>query len=252
MANQNSEVLLVANWKMHGSLGDNQKWAEEFLSQPLSTGLTTVVCPPYLYLPQLQTLFEDSAVELGAQNVGEYESGAYTGEVSAAMLKDMDCRYVIIGHSERRSLYAEREEQITRKLQIASRYSLIPILCVGETLEQREAGQTETVIAKQLDGVVPTLQEISVEKYVLAYEPVWAIGSGQTATPDQAQQTHGYIRDYLSKSIGKEINKLKIIYGGSINSENAAVLFAMDDIAGGLVGGASLQAKSFWQICQSS
>lgn len=248
MPKLNHKGMLVANWKMHGSLDHSQKWAEEFLTQPLPEDLTIVVCPPYLYIPRLSALFAGSAVALGAQNLSAYHAGAYTGEISAAMLKDFACRYVIIGHSERRALYGEQEEQISTKLRLAIDHSLVPILCVGETLEQRQSGQTEMAIAKQLDGAIAVLRESSAADYVVAYEPVWAIGSGQTATPEQAQQVHGYIRDYLIEQMGSQAQQLKIIYGGSINAQNAAALFAMDDIAGGLVGGASLKAKSFGRI----
>ena len=239
--------IAIANWKSHGSLKENQIWVEQFCSSQLPENIHLVVCPPFPYIPQLLRLCEKTQVAVGAQNLSAYESGAYTGEVSADMLRDLGCEYVIIGHSERRTLYAEDDLQLVSKLQRAVDCGLIPIFCVGETLQQRENSQTETVLSRQLSAVVSVLKSTS---FVLAYEPVWAIGTGKNATPEQAQQTHNFLRRQLTDCLGEAADGIRIIYGGSVNSDNAKALFAERDIDGGLIGGASLKAEDFLQICK--
>ena len=239
--------IAVANWKSHSSLKENEIWAEHFLSRRLPTDTQLVICPPFPYIPQLLELCGETQVAIGAQNLSAYQSGAYTGEVSAEMLRDLGCMYVIIGHSERRTLYAEDDSQLVRKLQRAVDCGLTPIFCVGETLQQRESSQTEAVLAQQLSAVASVLESTS---FVLAYEPVWAIGTGKNATPEQAQQTHKFLRERLTDCLGETANGIRIIYGGSVNPDNAKALFAERDIDGGLVGGASLKAEDFIQICE--
>ncbi|MXX98512.1 MAG: triose-phosphate isomerase [Gammaproteobacteria bacterium] len=240
--------ILVANWKSHGNLKENKIWVEHFLAKPPCEGMDIVVCPPFPYIHQLCELCEGTAVAVGAQNVSSYEQGAYTGEVSAKMLRDLGCLYVIIGHSERRSLYAEDDKQLMQKLQRAIDCGLIPIFCVGETLQQRENSQTQEVLNRQLSAVASFLKGAP---FVLAYEPIWAIGSGRTATPEQAQQAHGFLCECLSVGLGVEATEYRVIYGGSVKSDNAKALFAEHDVGGGLVGGASLQAEDFLQICKA-
>ena len=240
--------ILVANWKSYGSRQDNNIWAKSFLAKPSPENIEVVICPPFPYIPQLLDLCANTTVMIGAQNLSAYQPGAYTGEVSAQMLRDLGCRYVIIGHSERRSLYDEDDPQLISKLQMAIEYGLLPIFCVGETLQQRKNKQTQSVLIQQLSVAISLLEGAS---FVLAYEPIWAIGTGHTATPEQAQQVHSWLRKYLSEHLGKEALKLRIIYGGSVKSDNAKNLFAEYDIDGGLVGGASLQAEDFLQICNA-
>jgi len=242
-----AQPLLVANWKSHGRLKQNQRWAARLLAQSASSRVERVVCPPFPYVAQLRELFKDSSVAIGCQNVSAYPPGAYTGEVAAEMLHDLGCRYVIIGHSERRALCAESDQQIAQKLQRAVECDLLPILCIGETLAQREDGQTEAVLSQQLSLAVPVLK---AKAFVLAYEPIWAIGTGQTATPAQAQQVHRFLRAHLSHQLDAGAAALRILYGGSVKPENAAGLFAERDIAGGLVGGASLNSEDFLLIAR--
>lgn len=243
-----AKLLLVANWKSYGSLKENQIWAEHLSERPLPDNIQLVVCPPFPYIPQLLRLCEGTALAVGAQNLSAYAQGTYTGEVSAEMLRDLGCRYVIIGHSERRSLYAEDDRQLAYKLQQAIDCSLIPIFCIGETLQQRESSQTRTVLKLQLISVVSVLKDAP---FVLAYEPIWAIGSGQTATPEQARQVHSFLREYLITEIGEVATEYRIIYGGSVKPNNAKALFAQRDIDGGLVGGASLQGEDFLRIAKA-
>jgi triosephosphate isomerase len=201
-----------------------------------------VVCPPFPYLGEVGAQLAGTRIALGAQTVSEHASGAHTGEVSAAMLKEFGCRYVIVGHSERRQLYGERDEQVAAKFGAAARAGLTPILCVGETLEERERGRTEEVVARQLDAVV---KGSDFDGAVLAYEPVWAIGTGRNATPEQAQAVHAFLRKRLSA-------ETRILYGGSVKAQNARALFAMPDVDGGLIGGASLAADEFIEIVRSA
>ncbi len=235
--------LVAGNWKMHGSRAANRALLEAIVK---ATGKGAnpecAVCVPFPYLQQVSAQLAETALAWGAQNVSEHAQGAYTGEVSAAMLAEFGCRYVIVGHSERRHLYCESDAQIAAKFAAAQGAGLVPILCVGETLAERDAGITEEVVARQLDAV---LSKGAFSGAVLAYEPVWAIGSGRTATPHQAQAVHAFLRKRLSK-------EARILYGGSVKAGNAAALFAMPDIDGGLIGGASLVAQEFLAIVQAA
>ena len=244
--------LIAGNWKMFGSLAQN-----EALLNAVSVGIARMpgvdcaVCVPFPYLAQAQQMLRSSAVKWGAQDVHQADKGAYTGEVAASMLCDFGCRYVIVGHSERRSLYGESSQLVAGKFAAAQKTGLLPILCVGETLEQRESGITETVVAGQLDAVVKLLGVQSLRNAVVAYEPVWAIGTGKTATPEQAQAVHAFIRQRVDGHDGQVAQGLSILYGGSVKASNAAELFAMPDIDGGLIGGASLVAEDFLAICSA-
>ncbi|OBS10342.1 triose-phosphate isomerase [Acidihalobacter prosperus] len=246
------QPMVAGNWKLNGS----RKMVHELLGDLLS-GLSdghaaeVAICPPYVYLHEAMTRLEGSRVALGAQDVSAEDEGAYTGEVSAPMLSDVGCRYVIVGHSERRSLYHETDEIVAHKFQAVNRAGLCPILCVGESLEERNAGVTEAVVARQLDAVVELLGAETVSRAVIAYEPVWAIGTGLTASPEQAQAVHAYIRGRLAAA-GAKPDQTRLLYGGSVKPDNAAELFAMPDIDGGLIGGASLQAEAFLAICNAA
>ncbi len=209
------------------------------------------VCPAYVFIPQAAEQLKGSPILLGAQNVADQEAGAFTGEVSAAMLKEFGCRLAIVGHSERRLLYQETDALVAARYQKAIEHGLCPILCIGETLEQREAGRTFEVVDAQLNAVLSQAGLESLTRAVIAYEPVWAIGTGHTATPQQAQEVHDYIRQKLAIQDRKVAEQVRILYGGSVNAENAKALFAMPDIDGGLIGGASLKADSFLRIVQA-
>lgn len=209
------------------------------------------VCPPYVYLVDAATAVQGTAIRLGAQNLAVEEGGAYTGEVAGAMLRDVGCHYVIVGHSERRSLYGETDELVAAKYVAAQRDGLVPILCVGETLEERENGVTEEVVERQLRAVLAGAGIGSFSDAVVAYEPVWAIGTGRTATPEQAQEVHALIRGILNTDDDTIGNSVRILYGGSVKPSNAGDLFSMPDVDGGLVGGASLDAEGFADICRA-
>ena len=243
------QPLVAGNWKMNGSTGSVTS-----LVEGIKAGIDSVttaemaVCPPYVYLPQVAAMLAGSAISFGAQDVSDQEAGAYTGEIAPGMLFDIGCKYAIVGHSERRSLYGESDEFTARKFASAQNAGLVPILCVGELLEEREQGITEQVVARQLDAVI-SLEGVNVfGRAVIAYEPVWAIGTGKTATPDQAQQVHAFIRTKLAALDAAVADKVQILYGGSMNPGNAAELLAMPDIDGGLIGGASLKADDFLAI----
>ena len=212
-----------------------------------------VVCPPYVHLADIGRTLNGASIELGAQNLCAHTGeGAYTGEISGAMLKDMGCRYVIIGHSERRALYGETDEVVAKKFVAAGAAGLTPILCVGELLEERERGETESVIARQLNAVLSQQNATTMlAACVIAYEPVWAIGTGRTASPAQAQEVHAFIRARIARHDAALAERMRIIYGGSVKPANAAELFAMKDIDGGLIGGASLDATQFLAICRA-
>jgi triosephosphate isomerase len=242
--------LVVGNWKMHGSLAGNKALLDALI--PALAGLRGAgcgVCAPYPYLAQVQATLAGSNVAWGAQNVSEHEKGAFTGEVSAAMLLDFGCRYAIVGHSERRALYGENDQVVAKKFVAAQKGGLTPILCVGETLQERESGVTEQVVARQLDAVLELVGVAGLGNSVLAYEPVWAIGTGKTASTEQAQAVHAFIRGKIAALDSVIAAKLTIQYGGSVKASNAAELFAMPDIDGGLIGGASLVADEFAAIC---
>ncbi|MGD8311028.1 MAG: triose-phosphate isomerase [Gammaproteobacteria bacterium] len=243
------QPLVAGNWKMNGTLE-----SVTALVEGIKSGLDSVttaemaVCPPYVYIPQVATLIAGTGISLGAQDVSDRESGAYTGEVAPNMLADVGCRYAIVGHSERRSIYGEDNEFTARKFAAARGAGLLPILCVGEQLEEREQGVTEQVVAGQLDAVIDLQGAEALGDAVIAYEPVWAIGTGKTATPEQAQEVHAYIRGRLAALDAGVAERIRILYGGSMNAGNAGDLLAMADIDGGLIGGASLKPGDFLAI----
>ena len=244
--------VVAGNWKMNGT-----KSSVTTLLQGLKQGLqpgqvNVLVCAPFPYLSQVADELSGTFIQWGAQNASEHASGAYTGEVSVAMLKEFGCSHVILGHSERRALYGEHNELIADKFCSAQQGGLIPVLCVGETLEQREAGETEAVVEEQLMAVVNKAGITALSNAVLAYEPVWAIGTGRTASPEQAQEVHAFLRQRLAQIDAGVADGLSILYGGSVKASNAAELFACSDIDGGLIGGASLVAEEFIAICQAA
>ena len=245
--------LVVGNWKMHGGTVQNRDLLNAVIAGTAGmSGTSLAVCVPYPYLSQAQSILQVTHVRWGAQNVSQYDKGAYTGEVSAAMLMDFGCRYVIVGHSERRALYGEDNHTVALKFRAAQSVGLTPVLCVGETLDQREAAITEQVVVEQLDAIIELAGIDALAKSVLAYEPVWAIGTGKTATPEQAQEVHAFIRNRIAANSSEVAIGLQILYGGSAKANNAAELFAMPDIDGGLIGGASLVADEFIAICSAA
>jgi triosephosphate isomerase (TIM) len=245
--------LVAGNWKMHGALAQNAELLDAVLSGMVAMhGVDCAVCVPFPYLAQAQQLLSGSAVKWGAQNVHQLDKGAYTGEVSASMLREFGCSHVIVGHSERRAYYGENSQLVAEKFLAAQKAGLTPILCVGETLEQRESGITEQVVAEQLDALVQSGGMQALRNAVVAYEPVWAIGTGKTATSAQAQAVHAFIRQRVASHDGKIASGLCILYGGSVKANNAQELFAMPDIDGGLIGGASLVAGDFVAICRAA
>ncbi|MEK6596261.1 MAG: triose-phosphate isomerase [Pseudomonadota bacterium] len=244
--------LVAGNWKMYGNLVEN----EQLLSAVIAglNGLRdaqVAVCVPYPYLPSVQNKLQRTHISWGAQNVSQYEKGAYTGEISASMLNDFGCHYVIVGHSERRTLFGEDNRTVAEKYLAVQRAGITPILCVGETLAQREAGTTEQIIEEQLAAVIDLAGIETLSKAVIAYEPVWAIGTGKTASPQQAQDVHAFIRKKVAVQDIDIAKELTILYGGSVKAGNASELFAMSDIDGGLIGGASLVANDFITICRA-
>lgn len=238
--------LVMGNWKMNGSLQSNQQLLEQLVAgtskQALSCEL--VVCAPHPYLAQVQHVLQNTPISWGAQNMSSYEAGAYTGEVSASMLLDFGCKWVLLGHSERRSLYAETDDAVLAKTEAALAAGLIPVICVGETEKEYLDGQTEAVVLRQLQAILKLSPKL-LNSVVIAYEPVWAIGTGKSATPQQAQEVHAYIRELLRQCNAEAV---RILYGGSVNADNAHALFTMPDIDGALVGGASLKAVDFLSI----
>ena len=241
--------IVAGNWKMHGSRSETARLIEELLAQcPPTPVAACVVCPPFVYLQEAGRLLRDSQFSLGAQDVCADAQGPFTGEVSAAMLKDVGCEYVIVGHSERRLLYRESDQLIARKFGAAYGKGLVPILCVGEQLAEREAGRTREVVARQLDAVLELCGAGALEQGVIAYEPVWAIGTGRNASPEQAQDVHAFIRARIGARDARIATATRILYGGSVKAGNAAELFAMPDVDGGLIGGASLKADEFLAI----
>jgi triosephosphate isomerase len=245
--------LVAGNWKMHGSRADNAALVAALLDRlPGQRTADVLVCPPFVYLAETGRLLKDSGVDLGAQSLCAEGQGAFTGEVSGAMLRDVGCRYVLVGHSERRALYGEHDALVARKFVAAQASGLLPVLCVGETLEEREAGRTTEVVARQVDAVLAVTGVAALGAAVVAYEPVWAIGTGRNATPEQAQDVHAMIRGRIAALDAKIAGGLRVLYGGSVKGSNARELFAMPDIDGGLVGGASLKADEFAQICAAA
>jgi triosephosphate isomerase len=247
------EFLIAGNWKMNGSSAANVELVAGIVAGvPTGSGFSLLVCPPFPYLASVVEQTKGSPVKVGAQTVSEHEKGAFTGEVAPGMLSDVGCDYVIVGHSERRALYGETSEQVAAKFQAAQVAGITPILCVGETLEEREAGTTESVIDEQLGAVMDAAGVGAFAAAVIAYEPVWAIGTGMTATPEQAQDVHRHIRAQLAAQDGSIAANVQILYGGSMKGENAAGLLAQPDIDGGLIGGASLKADDFLAIAQAA
>jgi triosephosphate isomerase (TIM) len=240
--------IVAGNWKMHGSRAENSALLEAIIAAVTDDRVSCVVCPPFVYLHDAWRLLRNSAVALGAQDVCAEAVGAYTGEVSAAMLQDVGCRYTLVGHSERRALYGDINALVARKFVAALSRELIPILCVGELLSEREAGRTEEVVGAQLDAVLQLAGVQSLSGAVIAYEPVWAIGTGRTATPEQTQEVHAFIRQRVARDDAKIAAGLRVLYGGSVKAGNARGIFAMPDVDGGLIGGASLKADEFLAI----
>ncbi|HVK99455.1 MAG TPA: triose-phosphate isomerase [Dongiaceae bacterium] len=245
--------VVAGNWKMNGNRASVQALLESIQTGFKSEWQSRVlVCGPFPYLDLISRLLQDSAIEVGAQNLSEFKVGAYTGEVCGGMLTDVGCRYVIIGHSERRALYGETNQQVAAKFQRAQEAGLTPILCVGETLDQRQQGLTLDTVREQLWAVADAAGVEAFRQAILAYEPVWAIGTGLTATPQQAQEVHAALRERIA-SVNPDIAaELPILYGGSVKASNAEELFACPDIDGGLIGGASLDAQEFLAICRAA
>ncbi len=245
--------LVAGNWKMNGNLASNQSLLKSLipLLKPIS-GTRCALCVPYPYLYQTEQLLRGSSIAWGAQDVCEYDHGAYTGGVSAGMVADFGCRFVIVGHSERRALFGDTDAVVAKKFAAVVKAGLTPILCVGETLAERESGVMEQVIARQMDAVVALSGTAALVHAVMAYEPVWAIGTGKTATPQEAQAVHAFIRGRLAEQDLRVADGMPILYGGSVKASNAEQLFAMPDIDGGLIGGASLVAEEFAAICRAA
>ncbi len=241
--------LVVGNWKMNGSLAANAALLDGLREVQGTWHCDAAVCAPFPYLAQLRERLAGSSLQWGAQDCSAHDAGAYTGEVSAAMVAEFGCRYVINGHSERRALHGESDQLVADKAQAALAQGLTPIVCVGETLAEREAGVTDEVVKRQLEAIIATLGQ-SVSRIVVAYEPVWAIGTGRTASPDEAQAVHAVLRARLRVAT-PHAEEMRILYGGSVKADNAATLFAQPDIDGGLIGGASLKAADFAAICRA-
>ncbi|MHA6907150.1 triose-phosphate isomerase [Ralstonia pseudosolanacearum] len=239
--------LVVGNWKLHGSLNGNAELLEKIKAAG-QTRAALAVCAPFPYLAQCQSVLAGSSVAWGAQDVSAETRGAFTGEVAASMLSEFGCGYAIVGHSERRTYHGETDAQVATKALRALEHGITPIVCVGETLAQREAGETELVVARQLDAVLESLSAEQLGRIVVAYEPVWAIGTGKTATSEQAQAVHAFLRGRVAACDAGVAQRMPILYGGSVKPDNAAELFSMADIDGGLIGGASLKAEDFLAI----
>lgn len=242
--------ILIANWKMNGSLHSNQALIMRVLAKlrPFRKAVDMAICPPFPYLFQVRDLLGCTGIALGAQNASRAKSGAHTGEVSATMLEEMGCRYVLAGHSERRSLYQESDTDIAARFGQVMAANMVPVLCVGETLEERDQGRTEEIVERQLRAVIDENGMPAVAASIIAYEPVWAIGTGKTATPDQVAETHRAIRQFLEGCSPGAGSSTRIVYGGSVKAGNAAELFESPEVDGGLIGGASLQADEFSAI----
>lgn len=238
--------LVIANWKMHGSQSSLEDFAQQWRSKDALANVHLVLCPPFPYLALATKVW---GWQLGAQDCSPLESGAYTGDVAAPMLVDVGCQWVILGHSERRGGHGETDDQVAVKAVAAVASGLQVVVCVGETLEERDAGRHGAVVTAQLAA---SLEGVQVNKLVVAYEPIWAIGTGQTATPDEAESMHVLIRQWLQEKHGNRGKDVPVIYGGSVKPDNAAELFARDNIDGALVGGASLEAGSFWAIASAA
>ena len=245
--------LVAGNWKMHGNRSANAALLDAMLAGIAGSGeAECAVCVPYPYLAQVAERLRGTPVGWGAQDASEHAQGAYTGEVSAAMLAEFGCRYVIVGHSERRQLHGETDAQVAAKFRAVQSAGMTPILCVGETLAERDAGDTENVVARQLEAVLAVVAARGFANAVLAYEPVWAIGTGRNATPGQARDVHAFLRARIAREDAAIAQGLRILYGGSVKAANAAALFAMEELDGGLIGGASLVAQEFLAIARAA
>jgi triosephosphate isomerase len=250
--------FVAGNWKMNGNLASNEALLQVLLpalaeiTAAETVAVETVICPPHVYLSQVRSLLRVSKTALGGQDLCQYGNGAYTGGVSAAMLKDLACSHVIVGHSERRALFGETDDLVAEKFAVAQQAGLMPILCLGETLAEREAGTTEAVVARQLQAVIKRSGVAALRNSVIAYEPVWAIGTGKTATPQEAQAVHAFIRGQVANADAAVADAVRIVYGGSVKAANAGQLFVMPDIDGGLIGGAALVAEEFAAICRAA
>jgi len=245
--------FVAGNWKMNGSLAANAALLQAVSAGTQSlAGVECAVCVPFPYLAQAAQALKGALPVLGAQTVSEHASGAFTGEVSAGMLAEFGCRYVLVGHSERRSIFGETDAQVAAKFIAAAKAGVAPLLCLGESLAEREGGRTEEVVGRQLDAVMDTAGVQALAGAVLAYEPVWAIGTGRTASPQQAQDVHAFLRARVAARDAKVAQGLRILYGGSVKASNASEIFAMADVDGGLIGGASLVANDFLAICNAA
>lgn len=244
--------MVAGNWKLNGTRESAVTLATDIMKGVEGDSVEVLVCPVYVHIPDVKTAIQGSGIKLGAQDAAIQESGAFTGEVSAQMLSEYGCEYIVLGHSERRSMFGDSDQVVADKFVSVQKAGLVPVLCVGETLEERESGITEDVIARQLDAVLETSGVNALENSVLAYEPVWAIGTGMTASPEQAQQVHEFIRNKISGLNADVAGGLRILYGGSVKPDNAAELFGMNDIDGGLIGGAALKSEDFLAICSAA
>ena len=244
--------LVVGNWKMHGTAREAGRLARAVVDGHPGGAAEVAVCPPFPHLAAVAGIVAGAPVALGAQDVSRHASGAHTGEVSAGMLRDVGCRWVVVGHSERRTRLGETDEAVRAKFERAREAGLVPIACVGETLEEREAGEAERVVGRQVDALLADGGAEAVGESVIAYEPVWAIGTGRNAAPEDAQAMHRAVRERVAVRSAAAAESVRILYGGSVSEENAAALFAMPDVDGGLVGGASLDAERFIAICRAA
>ncbi|MFV1982103.1 MAG: triose-phosphate isomerase [Thiohalomonadales bacterium] len=244
-------TLVAGNWKMNGTRDSIKVLLDGIKAGMGDVKCQVAVCAPSIYISDVKSQLEGSKIALGAEDVNEQEKGAFTGEISTSMLKDFSVEYVIVGHSERRDIYQESDELVAKKFAATRAAGMIPVLCVGELLEERESGVTEKVVARQLKAVIDLEGIAALADCVIAYEPVWAIGTGKTASPEQAQAVHAFIRGLIAEQDKAIAEKIQILYGGSVKGSNAIELFAMDDIDGGLIGGASLKADDFLAICRA-
>jgi len=243
------QTLVAGNWKMNGSLESIKSLLDGIKAGAGDvTSAEMAVCCPAVYIDTVSSRLNGTSIAFGGQDISTHESGAYTGEIAGSMWNDFNCKYVIIGHSERRTYHNESDELVAEKFEVARKAGLIPLFCIGETLEEREGGITEEVVARQINAVIDRLGVDMLGEGVIAYEPVWAIGTGVTATPEQAQETHAYIRSMIAEKSQAVADKIQILYGGSMNAGNAAELLACADIDGGLIGGASLKPADFLAI----
>ncbi len=248
-------TLVAGNWKLNGSKSSIAELLKGILvgmaDDSVKPNTEVAVCAPYIYIPHVQEILDGTRIKFGSESISEHDSGAFTGEISGAMLSDFACEYAIVGHSERRTIFGEKDSDTANKFAAARKHGLKPILCVGELLEEREKEITEVVVARQLDAIIELEGVEALADGVIAYEPVWAIGTGMTASPQQAQDVHAFIRSKISALNKTVAEKVQILYGGSVNGANADELFAMPDIDGGLIGGAALKAEDFLAICRA-